>query len=179
MLSTSLGLGAERLARCAGWISGRQHAGRGAGPAAVRAGPTATSWVARHGAPEKPPLHRVPRQGMVGRGGPHEPQADRIPAGPGRRPGQRGRDRGPRARRRDHAGRRARGDVTIALGAVIGLSLGIIVSVATDLPLAPEAGLALGALAGWLPRPPGGGVFFGVLSGFFVPLGSPPAHGPP
>jgi len=38
----------------------------------------------------------------------------------------------------------------IALGAVIGLALGILGSVATDVPLAPEAGLALGALAGWL-----------------------------
>jgi hypothetical protein len=37
----------------------------------------------------------------------------------------------------------------IAVGAVIGLALGIVVSVATDLPLAPEVGLLLGALAGW------------------------------
>ncbi len=37
----------------------------------------------------------------------------------------------------------------IAVGAVIGLALGILVSVATDLPLAPEVGLALGALGGW------------------------------
>jgi hypothetical protein len=41
---------------------------------------------------------------------------------------------------------------TIALGAVLGLALGIIVSVTTDLPLAPEAGLVLGGLAGWLWR---------------------------
>ncbi len=40
----------------------------------------------------------------------------------------------------------------IAVGAVLGLALGIVVSVATDLPLAPEAGLVLGALAGWLSR---------------------------
>ena len=40
----------------------------------------------------------------------------------------------------------------IAVGAVLGLALGIVVSVATDLPLAPEGGLVLGALAGWLPR---------------------------
>jgi Flp pilus assembly protein TadB len=40
----------------------------------------------------------------------------------------------------------------IALGAAAGLALGIVVSVATDLPLAPEVGLALGALAGWLSR---------------------------
>ena len=40
----------------------------------------------------------------------------------------------------------------IAIGAVTGLVLGILVSVATELPLAPEAGLALGALIGWLSR---------------------------
>ena len=40
----------------------------------------------------------------------------------------------------------------IALGAAIGLALGIVVSVVTDIPLAPEGGLALGALAGWLLR---------------------------
>jgi hypothetical protein len=40
----------------------------------------------------------------------------------------------------------------IAVGAVIGLVVGILVSVATDVPLAPEAGLVLGALAGWLSR---------------------------
>jgi hypothetical protein len=38
----------------------------------------------------------------------------------------------------------------IAVGAVIGLALGILVSVTTDVPLAPEIGLALGALVGWL-----------------------------
>jgi hypothetical protein len=38
----------------------------------------------------------------------------------------------------------------IAVGAVSGLVLGIVVSLATDVPLAPELGLALGALAGWL-----------------------------
>jgi len=37
-------------------------------------------------------------------------------------------------------------------GAVIGLGLGILVSVTTDVPLAPEAGLVLGALVGWLSR---------------------------
>jgi hypothetical protein len=41
---------------------------------------------------------------------------------------------------------------TIAVGAVIGLVLGIVVSVITDVPFAPEIGLALGALAGWLSR---------------------------
>jgi hypothetical protein len=34
----------------------------------------------------------------------------------------------------------------------LGLALGILVSVTTDLPLAPEAGLLLGALIGWLSR---------------------------
>jgi hypothetical protein len=42
--------------------------------------------------------------------------------------------------------------VAIALGAVLGLVLGILVSVSTDVPLAPESGLVLGALAGWLSR---------------------------
>ena len=40
----------------------------------------------------------------------------------------------------------------IALGALVGLAVGIVVSVATDVPLAPEAGLVLGALVGWLSR---------------------------
>ena len=40
----------------------------------------------------------------------------------------------------------------IAVGAVVGLALGIIVSVSTDIPLAPEVGLLLGALGGWLSR---------------------------
>jgi hypothetical protein len=35
---------------------------------------------------------------------------------------------------------------TIALGAVLGLALGIIVSVTTEVPLAPEAGLLLGGV---------------------------------
>jgi hypothetical protein len=42
--------------------------------------------------------------------------------------------------------------VYLVVGAVVGLALGIVVSVATDLPLAPEAGLALGLLGGWLLR---------------------------
>jgi hypothetical protein len=40
----------------------------------------------------------------------------------------------------------------IAVGAVAGLALGIIVSLTTDIPLAPEVGLLLGALGGWLSR---------------------------
>ena len=40
----------------------------------------------------------------------------------------------------------------LMVGAVIGLALGILVSVTTDVPLAPEAGLILGALVGWLFR---------------------------
>jgi hypothetical protein len=40
----------------------------------------------------------------------------------------------------------------IAIGAAIGLALGILVSVTTDIPLAPEAGLILGAVAAWLLR---------------------------
>ena len=40
----------------------------------------------------------------------------------------------------------------IAVGAAIGLAVGIVVSLTTDVPLAPEAGLVLGALLGWLSR---------------------------
>jgi hypothetical protein len=40
----------------------------------------------------------------------------------------------------------------IGVGALLGVALGIVVSVSTDLPLAPEAGLVLGALVGWLSR---------------------------
>jgi hypothetical protein len=40
----------------------------------------------------------------------------------------------------------------IAIGAALGLVIGLVVSVTTDVPLAPEAGLLLGALAGWLSR---------------------------
>ena len=42
--------------------------------------------------------------------------------------------------------------VAIAIGAAIGLALGILVGVTTDVPLAPEAGLVLGALIAWLWR---------------------------
>jgi uncharacterized membrane protein len=40
----------------------------------------------------------------------------------------------------------------IAVGAVTGLALGIVISLTTDVPLAPEIGLVLGALGGWLAR---------------------------
>jgi hypothetical protein len=46
--------------------------------------------------------------------------------------------------------------VATALGAVVGLALGILVSVTTDVSLAPEVGLVLGALVGWLSRRDGG-----------------------
>lgn len=36
------------------------------------------------------------------------------------------------------------------VGGAIGLAIGILVSVMTEVPLAPEAGLLLGALVGWL-----------------------------
>jgi hypothetical protein len=37
-------------------------------------------------------------------------------------------------------------------GGVVGLAAGIIVSIATELPLAPEVGLVAGALIGWSGR---------------------------
>ena len=40
----------------------------------------------------------------------------------------------------------------IGLGAVVGLALGIVVSVTTDITFAPEGGLVLGALVGWVAR---------------------------
>jgi hypothetical protein len=40
----------------------------------------------------------------------------------------------------------------IAVGAVTGLALGIVIGLTTDIPLAPEVGLVLGALGGWLSR---------------------------
>jgi hypothetical protein len=40
----------------------------------------------------------------------------------------------------------------IAVGAVIGLAVGIVVSLATDIPLAPEVGLVVGGLVGWVWR---------------------------
>jgi len=40
----------------------------------------------------------------------------------------------------------------VGAGALIGLVLGILLSVTTDVPLAPEAAVTLGALVGWLFR---------------------------
>jgi hypothetical protein len=48
-------------------------------------------------------------------------------------------------------GRRAAWLLPVAGGA-IGLALGILVSVTTDVPLAPEGGLVLGLFVGWLAR---------------------------
>jgi hypothetical protein len=45
-----------------------------------------------------------------------------------------------------------RNRVVIGISALVGLALGILVSVTTDLPLAPEIGLLLGALVGWFSR---------------------------
>jgi hypothetical protein len=41
---------------------------------------------------------------------------------------------------------------TAVVGGAVGLVIGTIVAVTTDLPLAPEVGVALGALAGWFTR---------------------------
>jgi hypothetical protein len=38
---------------------------------------------------------------------------------------------------------------SVLLGAAVGVALGILVSVTTDVPFAPEIGLLLGGLAGW------------------------------
>jgi len=38
----------------------------------------------------------------------------------------------------------------VGVDALIGVVLGILVSVTTEVPLAPEAGVILGALVGWL-----------------------------
>jgi hypothetical protein len=40
----------------------------------------------------------------------------------------------------------------VVIGAMIGLGLGVGVSITTDIPLAPEAGLLIGSLVGWLLR---------------------------
>ena len=38
----------------------------------------------------------------------------------------------------------------IGIGGAIGFALGIVVALTTDLPVAPEVGLLLGGLGGWL-----------------------------
>jgi hypothetical protein len=38
---------------------------------------------------------------------------------------------------------------SVVLGAVVGFAVGILVSLVTDVPFAPEAGLLLGGLLGW------------------------------
>lgn len=38
----------------------------------------------------------------------------------------------------------------IAVGGGVGLVIGVLIAVATDLPLAPEGALVVGLLAGWL-----------------------------
>jgi hypothetical protein len=38
----------------------------------------------------------------------------------------------------------------VALGAVAGLALGILVSLTTEVPLAPELGLLMGGAVGWV-----------------------------
>ena len=45
----------------------------------------------------------------------------------------------------------------VGLGVAVGLAVGIGVSLITDVPFAPEVGLALGALVGWLWRGYSGG----------------------
>ena len=40
----------------------------------------------------------------------------------------------------------------LVVGAAIGLALGVLVSLTTDVPLAPEAGLVIGLFVGWLSR---------------------------
>jgi hypothetical protein len=42
--------------------------------------------------------------------------------------------------------------IFLAVGAVGGLAVGILVSVTTDLPFAPEVGVVLGAAVGWALR---------------------------
>jgi hypothetical protein len=37
----------------------------------------------------------------------------------------------------------------LVCGALIGLAVGIVVSITTDVPFAPEVGLAIGLLGGW------------------------------
>jgi hypothetical protein len=45
---------------------------------------------------------------------------------------------------------RHRAGTFVVTGAAVGLAFGILLSVATDVPFAPEVGLLLGGLGGWL-----------------------------
>jgi hypothetical protein len=49
----------------------------------------------------------------------------------------------------NHLSREPVGAATV-VGAVVGLGLGIVVSVTTDVPLAPEVGAVRGGQVGWL-----------------------------
>ena len=40
----------------------------------------------------------------------------------------------------------------LVVGGVVGLGLGIVVSVTTDVPFAPEIGLVVGLAVGWITR---------------------------
>jgi hypothetical protein len=42
--------------------------------------------------------------------------------------------------------------MVLVAGAAIGLVLGVVVSVATDIPLAPEGGVLIGLFVAWLLR---------------------------
>jgi hypothetical protein len=42
--------------------------------------------------------------------------------------------------------------LVVVIAAMIGLGLGVVVSITTEIPLAPEAGLLIGLLVGWLLR---------------------------
>jgi hypothetical protein len=42
--------------------------------------------------------------------------------------------------------------LVLVVGAAIGLALGVIISLTTDVPFAPEVGLLLGLFVGWLLR---------------------------
>jgi membrane associated rhomboid family serine protease len=39
--------------------------------------------------------------------------------------------------------------IALVVGAAIGLALGVVVSIATDIPLAPEVGLLIGVFVAW------------------------------
>jgi len=43
--------------------------------------------------------------------------------------------------------------MVLVVGAAIGLVLGVVVSIATDIPLAPEFGLLIGLFVAWLLGP--------------------------